>query len=33
VGRARIEEGKLADQFDDYKAYLERTQFILPGLY
>jgi protein-S-isoprenylcysteine O-methyltransferase Ste14 len=31
--RARIEEAKLANQFDDYRAYLERTRFILPGLY
>ncbi len=31
--RARIEEKKLARQFDDYRAYLERTRFILPGLY
>ena len=31
--RARIEEAKLAYQFDDYKAYLGRTRFILPGLY
>jgi protein-S-isoprenylcysteine O-methyltransferase Ste14 len=31
--RARIEETKLAHQFADYRAYLERTQFILPGLY
>jgi protein-S-isoprenylcysteine O-methyltransferase Ste14 len=30
--RARIEETKLAHQFDDYKAYLGRTRFILPGL-
>jgi protein-S-isoprenylcysteine O-methyltransferase Ste14 len=31
--RARIEEGKLARQFDDYRDYRERTRFILPGLY
>ena len=31
--RARIEETKLANQFDDYRAYLKRTRFILPGLY
>jgi protein-S-isoprenylcysteine O-methyltransferase Ste14 len=31
--RARIEEMKLAHKFADYRAYLERTQFILPGLY
>jgi protein-S-isoprenylcysteine O-methyltransferase Ste14 len=31
--RARIEEGKLARQFANYRAYLERTRFILPGLY
>jgi protein-S-isoprenylcysteine O-methyltransferase Ste14 len=31
--RARIEEAKLAHQFNDYKAYLGRTPFILPGLY
>jgi protein-S-isoprenylcysteine O-methyltransferase Ste14 len=30
--RARIEEAKLADQFDDYRTYRERTRFILPGL-
>jgi protein-S-isoprenylcysteine O-methyltransferase Ste14 len=31
--RARIEEAKLARQFDDYRSYRERTRFILPGLY
>ena len=31
--RARIEEAKLAHQFNDYKTYLGRTRFILPGLY
>jgi protein-S-isoprenylcysteine O-methyltransferase Ste14 len=31
--RAHIEEGKLSRQFADYRAYLERTRFILPGLY
>jgi protein-S-isoprenylcysteine O-methyltransferase Ste14 len=31
--RARIEEAKLTNQFDDYRAYLKRTCFILPGLY
>jgi protein-S-isoprenylcysteine O-methyltransferase Ste14 len=31
--RARIEEGKLSRQFADYRAYLERSRFILPGLY
>jgi protein-S-isoprenylcysteine O-methyltransferase Ste14 len=30
--RARIEEGKLADRFDDYRTYREQTRFILPGL-
>jgi protein-S-isoprenylcysteine O-methyltransferase Ste14 len=33
LARARIEEAKLADQFDDYRTYRERTRFILPGLY
>jgi protein-S-isoprenylcysteine O-methyltransferase Ste14 len=33
LARARIEEGKLAGQFADYRAYLERSRFILPGLY
>jgi protein-S-isoprenylcysteine O-methyltransferase Ste14 len=33
LARARIEEGKLAGQFADYRAYWERTRFILPGLY
>jgi protein-S-isoprenylcysteine O-methyltransferase Ste14 len=31
--RARIEEGKLAREFNDYRAYRERTRFILPSLY
>jgi len=31
--RARIEENKLARQFDDYRTYQEKTRFILPGLY
>jgi protein-S-isoprenylcysteine O-methyltransferase Ste14 len=31
--RARIEEAKLAGQFEDYRAYRETTRFILPGLY
>ena len=31
--RARIEEAKLANQFDDYRTYRERTRFILPGLF
>src|SRR5262245_54541052 len=31
--RARIEEAKLARQFAEYKTYLTRTRFILPGLY
>jgi protein-S-isoprenylcysteine O-methyltransferase Ste14 len=33
VGRASIEERKLAHQFEDYRTYRERTRFILPGLY
>jgi protein-S-isoprenylcysteine O-methyltransferase Ste14 len=33
LGRAYIEENKLACQFDDYQAYRETTRFILPGLY
>ena len=33
LARARIEEAKLSRQFVDYQAYLERTRFILPGLY
>ena len=33
LARARIEEAKLADQFDDYRTYREKTRFILPGLY
>jgi protein-S-isoprenylcysteine O-methyltransferase Ste14 len=33
LARARIEEVKLARQFDDYKAYRDRTRFVLPGLY
>ena len=33
LARARIEEGKLSRQFADYRAYLERTRFILPCLY
>jgi protein-S-isoprenylcysteine O-methyltransferase Ste14 len=31
--RARIEELKLAKQFEEYRAYRRRTRFILPGLY
>jgi protein-S-isoprenylcysteine O-methyltransferase Ste14 len=31
--RARIEENKLAREFPDYRAYRQRTRFILPGLY
>lgn len=31
--RARIEENKLARQFPDYRAYRQRTRFILPGIY
>ncbi len=31
--RARIEEGKLARQFNEYRAYREQTRFILPGVY
>ncbi|PYQ14513.1 MAG: hypothetical protein DMH00_01250 [Acidobacteria bacterium] len=31
--RARIEEEKLAREFPDYRAYRQRTRFILPGLY
>jgi len=31
--RARIEEDKLAREFPDYRAYRQRTRFILPGLY
>ncbi|HXH13855.1 MAG TPA: isoprenylcysteine carboxylmethyltransferase family protein [Alphaproteobacteria bacterium] len=31
--RARIEEAKLSSQFDGYRAYRQRTRFILPGLY
>jgi protein-S-isoprenylcysteine O-methyltransferase Ste14 len=30
--RARIEEEKLARQFDEYRAYREKTPFIVPGL-
>lgn len=33
IVRARIEEGKLAAQFDEYRAYRERTRFIIPGVY
>ncbi len=33
LARAHIEEEKLARQFDEYKAYRERTRFILPVLY
>jgi len=33
VVRARIEEGKLAGQFEEYRAYRERTRFIIPGVY
>jgi len=31
--RARVEEEKLSSQFLDYRAYRERTRFILPGVY
>jgi protein-S-isoprenylcysteine O-methyltransferase Ste14 len=31
--RARIEEAKLAAQFEDYRAYRQGTRFMLPGLY
>jgi protein-S-isoprenylcysteine O-methyltransferase Ste14 len=33
LGRASVEERKLAHQFEDYRRYRERTRFILPGLY
>jgi len=33
MARARIEEAKLARQFDEYRTYRLRTRFILPGLY
>lgn len=33
LARARIEEAKLARQFDSYRAYRGGTRFILPGLY
>jgi protein-S-isoprenylcysteine O-methyltransferase Ste14 len=33
LARARIEEGKLSAQYDDYRAYRETSRFILPGLY
>jgi protein-S-isoprenylcysteine O-methyltransferase Ste14 len=33
LGRASVEERKLARQFEDYRSYRERTRFILPGLY
>jgi protein-S-isoprenylcysteine O-methyltransferase Ste14 len=31
--RARIEEAKLARQFDEYRVYREQTRFIVAGLY
>ena len=31
--RARIEERKLASQFDEYRRYQQRTRFIVPGVY
>ena len=31
--RARIEEEKLSREFAEYRAYRERTRFILPGIY
>src|SRR5262245_19930418 len=31
--RARIEERKLAGQFEEYRAYCRETRFIIPGLY
>jgi len=33
LGRAAVEERKLAQQFEDYRTYRNRTRFILPGLY
>ena len=33
VVRARIEEEKLARQFQDYRDYRRQTRFILPGIY
>ena len=33
VTRARIEEAKLSRQFPEYRAYQERTRFLIPGLY
>lgn len=33
LARAGIEEEKLSRHFDDYRAYRERTRFLLPGLY
>jgi protein-S-isoprenylcysteine O-methyltransferase Ste14 len=33
LGRAAVEERKLAHQFEDYRTYREGTRFILPGLY
>ena len=33
LARASIAEAKLAGQFDDYRAYRQRSRFILPGLY
>jgi protein-S-isoprenylcysteine O-methyltransferase Ste14 len=33
VQRARIEESKLASRFEEYRAYQQRTRFILPGIY
>lgn len=31
--RARIEEDKLSREFAEYRAYRQRTRFILPGIY
>jgi len=33
VIRARIEERKLASQFEEYRRYQQRTRFIVPGVY
>ena len=33
VARARIEEAKLSRQFPEYRAYQERTRFLIPGVY
>jgi protein-S-isoprenylcysteine O-methyltransferase Ste14 len=33
VIRARIEERKLANQFEEYRLYQQRTRFIIPGVY